>query len=236
MNPDLARRLKPTGRLLIRSAIEIGQLLEEMRASAAPVTAQVDRDQVLFLSRLLEIDAAGGHVLVACCEHRPANLALLELPEVTLSCNHGGAHFEFAAAAPRATDYGGVPAVQLNFPAAVLVLQRRAQPRYIVPPGLPLRCEIELGALSFDARVVDISLNGIGAIVFDAGIRLERGTRLPRTRLRHPGIRPVAVELEVLRVGTVVADGRPAKRAGCRFIGAATELERVIRLFVTELK
>jgi hypothetical protein len=83
---------------------------------------------------------------------------------------------------------------------------------------------------------VDISRKGIGTIVYDTGIRLEAGTRLPRVRIEHPG-RAVMVSLEVRHARKVtLPDGRPAMRAGCRLIGAHHDLVDLIRLFVTDLE
>jgi len=116
------------------------------------------------------------------------------------------------------------------------VLHRRGYRRYAVPPQVPLSCEISLGAIAFEAKVVDISLNGIGAITYDASNRLVAGMMLRRARIIQPRGRPVIVDLEVRHISRIVLpDGRPAHRAGCRFIGAAREIEGLIRLFVTEL-
>ncbi len=95
---------------------------------------------------------------------------------------------------------------------------------------------ISLGPIAFDAKVVDISLNGIGAIVYDANIHLEPGMLLRRTRIIRPQSRPAVVDLEVRHLSRItLPDGRAATRAGCRFIGAAAEIESLIRFFVTEL-
>lgn len=220
---------------LVRSRTEIGKSLEEMRAAREPVTASLEGGAHLFLSRLLRVDPRDQAIVLACSELRSANHALLACPSVTFSCNHRGVHYEFMASHPNEVEFEGAPAIQLAFPAALLALHRRAYPRFVPPSSVPLRCIIEWGPVSFEARVVDISRAGIGAIVHDTGIHLEPGTRLPRARIEHPE-RSVMVGLEVRHSRQVtLPDGRPAIRAGCRLIGARHDLDELIRLFVTDL-
>lgn len=220
----------------MRSRIEIAAALEAMRADGAVLMANLPDEELLFMSRLLRVEAARQAIVIACTESKAANLALLECRSVGFNCNHRGVHHEFVAANPREATLSGKPALRLDFPRSLLVAQRRAQPRYEVPARVPLRCVVDWGPVSFDARVVDISRAGIGTIVYDAGIRIEPGTRLPRARIQHPK-RAVLVGLEVRNVRKVVLrDGSPAMRAGCRFIGARHDVTDLIRLFVTELE
>jgi len=234
---DVTQRLASTGRLLVRSATEIASVLESMRDDGDLVTASIESGEVLFLSRLLGVEPQQGTIVLACSDQKHANSALLAERLVTLRCNHRGAHYEFAAGAPHETQYAGALAIQLTFPVALLALQRRAQPRTAVPPRVPLRCEVRFGALSFDASVVDISLGGIGSLVYDAAIRIDPGTRIERARILHPQREPVVADLEVRYVARVqLPDGRPANRAGCRVFASAADIEALIRLFVTELE
>lgn len=226
--------LATTSRLLVRSGIEIGHTLEAMLADADAVTAEVQHGERLFLSQLLRVDPSAGTFVVACSEWKEVNRALLASASVTLTCNHRAVTYNFIATAPRAVEHEDSAGIQFNFPLALFVHQRRAQPRFETPPSVPLRCEIEWGPLSFDAQVVDISLEGMGAIIYVAEIHLEAGTRLERARIIHPERSPIMVDLEV-RYTTLVTlrDGTPAMRAGCRFLGAPQDLNDLIRLFVT---
>ena len=232
MSPGSADK---TGTLLLRSGIEIGETFEAMRASGSVLAATLGDDELPFLSRVLHADRRGDSLVVACSDSKHANSALLARDAVTWCCNHGGEHFEFVAAAPRETLLDGKPAIRFAFPQALLRAQRRAHARYAVPPRVPLACLVEWGPMTFEAKVVDISRKGVGTIVVDPGVRLEPGTRLPRARISHP-LRSVIVGLEVRHVRKVVLpDGRPALRAGCRFIGAPRDIGDLVALFVTEL-
>ena len=228
--------LATTGRLLVRSGIEIGRTLEAMLADGDNVTAVCQEGERLFLSRLLRVEPVEGRFIVARSATKEADLALLASSSVTFACNHRGAHYNFVATAPCAVEHEGSAAIRFAFPLALYAHQRRTLPRIRAQPRIPLRCEISWGPLSFDAEVVDVSLDGIGTVVYDAGVRLPTGTMLERVRIVHPERSPVIVDLEVRYSCAIIArDGGPAMRSGCRFLGQSEDLRDLMRLFVTEL-
>ncbi|MBI2754990.1 MAG: flagellar brake protein [Betaproteobacteria bacterium] len=234
--PATIDALATTSRLLVRSGIEIGRTLQAMLEDGDPVTADIQQGERLFLSRLLHVEAVEEWFVVACSATKEANLALLSLPSATLACNHRGVHYNFIATAPREIEHHGLAAIRFAFPLALFAHQRRAQPRMQPPARIPLRCEIAWGPLSFDAQVVDVSLDGIGTIIYDTDIRLPTGSRLERVQIVHPERSPVIVDLEVrYSCAAVDRDGTPAMRSGCRFLGAPEDLHDLIRLFITEL-
>ena len=111
--------------------------------------------------------------------------------------------------------------------------EKRRHPRVPVPQRVPLRCEIRLGKLSFEATVVDISMGGIGMLVYDAAIHIDPGTRIRGARILHAQRAPLAVELEIRHVTRIVLPaGGPANRAGCRIFGAAQDIEALVQLFL----
>lgn len=228
--------LSTTTRLLVRSGIEIGHLLKAMLADGDPVTVEVGKDERLLLSRLLHVDVSDNSFVLAWSESKEANRELLSRASVTMTCNHGGMHYGFVATAPRETMHEGSTAVRFAFPIALFAHRQRAQPRILIPSRVPLECKIGRGLKFLDARIVDISLEGIGTILDDPGIQLEPGTRLVGTRIRHPERGPVVVDLEVrYSIGGVLPGGKPATRSGCRLLGASKHLHDLIRLFVTDL-
>ena len=224
-----------TGTFLIRSATEIAAALESMRADRTILTAGVQHGELLFLSRVLQVTPSRDAIVIACSEWRAANHALLASASAAFSCNHDGHNFEFIASHPREGEFSRELAILLDFPDALLVRQRRVHARVVVPDSAPLKCVVELGALRFDARIVDISRHGVGTLIYEPGVRLEPGTLLPRVRIEHPQ-RAVLVALEVRHARRItLPDGRPAMRAGCRIVGAHHDIDELIRLFITEL-
>jgi len=161
----------------------------------------------------------------------------MEKQSVAFTTNHDGLRCQFIVDNPRETELGNQSAIQFALPKAILALQRRGAPRYKVPPTVPLMCEISLGPLTFEALVVDVSLGGIGAIVYDPSIRLDVGMIISRARILLPARAPVLAALEVRHIGTVTrTDGSVVKRAGCRFIAPSAGIEALVRLFVAALQ
>jgi hypothetical protein len=50
----------------VRSATEIGRVLQAMCADGDPVTASIESGEVLFMSRLLHVDPSRSLMVIAC--------------------------------------------------------------------------------------------------------------------------------------------------------------------------
>jgi c-di-GMP-binding flagellar brake protein YcgR len=176
-------------------------------------------------------------MVIACSEVKHANSALLAAGTAVFTCNHQGAHYGFSAGNASMTAHAGAPALRLALPTTLLAQQRRARPRVQVPVGVPLRCLARLGPVSFEARVIDISTQGLGGILYDPAIRIEVGTRIEGARIMHPQGEAIVVDLLVRNVAQQrTAEGSYVMRAGCSFIGTVPDIEKLIQLFVTELE
>jgi flagellar brake protein len=234
--PDIHDRLSNTGQLLVRSGIEIGRLLDGMLRDRDAVTASLPQ-KLLFLSQLVHVEPVKGFMLLSYSDHKPANSAVLAAPSLTFRCHHRGAQFAFKGDAPRQSAYGSRPCIRFGLPAAMLGMQqRRAQGRVQVPAQAPVQCDLRMGLQSFPARVVDVSLDGIGMLITDSTIPLCEGTRLEHARIRHPQSKPFLIDFEVRNVVRVVlANGQPASRVGCRVVSPRGSLEELIRLFIIDL-
>jgi c-di-GMP-binding flagellar brake protein YcgR len=234
-SPDITSRLSTTGQLLVRSGIEIGRLLDSMAHHRDAVTAQVP-PQLLFLSQLLYVEPVRGYMMLSYSDHKPANSAALSARSLTLRCNHRGAQFAFTGDGPRHAAHQGQPCIQCALPTAVLGMQRRASGRVQVPAQAPVDCDLRMDLISFPARVVDVSLDGISTLVSDPAIPLCAGTRLERARIRHPQCEPFSVDFDVRYVTRVtLPSGERASRIGCQVVGSHEVLEELIRLFIIDL-
>jgi c-di-GMP-binding flagellar brake protein YcgR len=231
----LTERVAATGQLLMRSGIEIGRLLQAVREAGAPLSASLESGEVLFLSRLLSVEAQAGSIVIACSDVKQANSALLAAPVVIFGCTHEGVRYEFAAGHANECLHQGAPAIRLAFPPTVLALQRRARPRLAIPPKTPIACAVRLGPLGFEAQLADITPDGLGAIIYDPGIRLEPGMKLRGVEIAL-GRSVVKIDLEVKHFTRVpLPGGAWAIRAGCKILGKPSDLERLVSHFLKEL-
>lgn len=236
-SPDITTRLATTGQLLVRSGIEIDRILVSMVEDGATVSARLP-SKVLFLSRLVSVDPVKQHVLLSYSDHKPANSGVLATRSITLRCNHRGAQFAFSCSGPRQAVHGNQPAIQVGVPATMLAVQhRRTVQRVEVPAQAQVYCQLRLGLMSIGAKLVDVSLDGMGFLLCDDAVPLCAGTRLEGARIRHPQRDPLCVDIEVRHVfRTKLPDGKYATRVGCRIVAAPDDLDELIRLFIIDLQ
>lgn len=235
--PDITARLSISGQLLVRSGIEIDRILGSMVEDGVTVTARLPSRQ-LFLSRLLSADPVKRYIRLGYCDHKAANSELLSAPSVVLGCHHRGAQFAFSCAKPRPTVHGRDPAIELGLPEAMLAVQeRRAAKRMQVPLQADVRCKLRLGLLSFDARLVDIGLDGTGFLLAEEALPICAGTRLEGVRVFHPRRDALSVDVDVRYVIPVVlGQYERGTRIGCRVHAEPEVLEELIRLFIIDLQ
>jgi c-di-GMP-binding flagellar brake protein YcgR len=236
-SPDITSRLAMSGQLLVRSGMEIGRILDSMLEDRATLTAKLPAE-MMFLSQLIDVEPVKGYLRLAYSHHASANHAALAQPKLTLKSNHRGSQFAFSAGTPHPGVHRGEPCIECALPSVMLaVQQRRSVGRVEIPAQAPITCDLRMGPLTFDAKVLDISLQGIGTLVSDPTIPLCAGTRLERARIRHPEHPAIEVDLEVRHVARVkLPDGQRAARIGCTIVSSPQALEELIRLFIIDLQ
>lgn len=227
-----------TSEALVRSRLEIARILLSIAEKRTPLTTYFPAIDHLFISLLRQVDADGGCLIVDYSGDKAANAAMLAASSVRFSSNDAQAGIEFIGANPAETMVGQAAAIRFAFPDELMVQQRRAHRRIGNLPGVPLRCVADTrGVIPFEAEIVDFSLGGMGAMVYDDGIRLDAGTVLHGCKIIHPGGAALELDIEIrYTVPTALANGTRARRSGCRFIGVPAQLEDMIRVFVLDLE
>lgn len=235
-SPNISSRLSNTGRLLVRSGIEIGRILDSMLEDGDAVTASLPT-QLMLLSKLVRVERANGTMLLACSDNKRANVAALAARSLVLRCNHRGAQFAFAGDKPKYVADAGDPCIQCELPTTVLGMQQRRGVAGIqVPAEAVVRCDLRVGERVFASRMTDVSLDGICALITDPTISFSAGTRLESARVRHANAEPILVDLEVRdATRTALPDGKSVSRVGCKLLGSREVLEKLIRLFIIDL-
>ena len=233
---DLATRLANTGQLLVRSGIEIDRILSTMVDDHATVTANLP-SQVIFLSRLVSVDPVKQRVQLAYSDYKVANTVLLSQPSVTFRCNHRWGQFAFQCGRPKHAFHGSQPAIEMILPEVVLALQHRRRvtrsPVAAEPPQI--YCELRLGLISFDARLVDMSVDGRAFLLGDPGIPVCAGTRLQGVKIEPRGRAPLEVDIDVNHViPTLLPNGERATRIACRIVASDAQLEQLIGIFIVD--
>jgi c-di-GMP-binding flagellar brake protein YcgR len=226
-----------TDPLLTRSRTEIAKILVEISRQGIPVTANLDHGARLFLTRILHVDAEAGRLVIGYSHSKAADSTVLGAGTVVLHAEFSRSHVVLRASSPVHVVYGKQPGIILDFPEYLVRHRQRAHPRFRIPPQMGMKCIVECpGFLPFELEVVDISLEGQGMMLSDPGIRLDPGTILKDCRIVYPGRRPVVVDLEIRYSKTIKKpDGSEPRRVGCRFLGNATDIADLVKMFSVKL-
>ena len=135
--------------------------------------------------------------------------------------------------------HSGIPAIRMTAPAIVLAQEQRrplTRPKS-VPAEADVNCELRLGLLAFDAKLVDVGLDGAAFMLCDPAIPVCAGTRLERARIRHGGPEPLVVDIDVSDVNhAILPNGKRATRIGCRVAADREQIEKLIKLFIIDLQ
>lgn len=222
--------------LLFRSRLEIGRILQTLAQAHCPISADINGHP--FASRLLVADPGAGRFVIAYSGHKAINAMLMKSPTVEFTVtDQQGLHYSFEAANPEETLIEGEHAIQLSFPKALAMHNRREYPRFAVPAEVSLRCVAdEAGFMPFESHISDISHDGLGCLIYDPDINLEAGTILRGCRVVLPNGDAVVTDLEVRHANRVKQpDGSFANSAGFRFAKPTGDLVKVIRQFIRDL-
>jgi c-di-GMP-binding flagellar brake protein YcgR len=236
-NPSGQKVFQETDPLLTRSRTEIAKILVEISRQGIPVTATLHDGEQLFITRILQVDAEAGRLMIAYSQSKAANSTLLAARTVVLHVEFSRSRVVLRASSPVDVAHEKQPGIRLDFPQYLVRLRQRTHPRFRIPSQMGLKCVVECpGFLPFELEVVDISLEGQGMMLSDPGIRLDPGTILKNCRIVYPGRRPIVVDMEIRYSKTIMKpDGSEPRRVGCRFLGNATDIADLVKMFSVKL-
>ena len=213
-----------------RTPLEIEHILRILESRNVPITAHLHAGELLFKSRLYVVDPVAACTVIESSADEAANAALLSRPRCTFFASPIGGHVEFVAADPQKVEHEGKPAIRLKFPDVLADRQRREYDRASVAEQIPLQCLADAGGvLSFKGGLVDISVGGLGFLIYHPSITLEPGTVLKGCRIGSDDESPLVLDLEVRYSEMVeLADGTRAERSGCRVVVGPETLKEFV--------
>ena len=229
-------KARPPKNLLYRSRIEICRILESLAKERSPISAQIGRYST-FISRILFVNQSGGNFSLSYSADKSLNRALLGLPSIKFSANHRDAHLEFEVLKSTETISDDQPVIQYVLPKEIFSFRRRENSRIPISSLSSLRCIAdESGIIPFEAKICDISHDGLGGMLYECEIKLETGTVLKDCRIVLPNGKSVITDLELRhKTMTNLPDGTLAYRAGFRFIQRPDEIADLINFFIQDL-
>ena len=226
-----------TGASVSRSKEDISLALRSLLQSGNKVVSFLQNGELLFESRLAHVDSGAQYIMLELSPSRAANMALLAQPRCILCSWLDGWRLEFVAASPKLAPTPNsprrTPSIRLDFPE-VLSQWKRAHERAALGQGSTLLCVADSGgSMPFEAQVVDIGPEGLGFLIYAAGIALEPGTVLKRCIIEMPGHPPYEADLEVCYSQHVLLEGGiRGVRSGCRFVELSDPVRELIGNYV----
>lgn len=215
--------------VLYNSRVEICHILQFLMSDRCPISAEIGTNQ-FFESRILFVDPGAGYFGVAYSANKSANSVFLSLPSLEFTANPHKGHLVFRVLSPTNIQFGGKPAIQFALPQSAILNHRREQPRISVHEDVSLRCIADDGGIiSFEARIADLNLSGVGWMLYSADIMLEPGTILKGCRIIVPESQVIIADFEVRHTKIITSpDGVSLNRAGVRFVRKPEGIEALV--------
>ncbi len=192
---------------------------------------------MFFVTQVLSVNSDSGHFIVAYGEHKSTNSSLFKLKSLLFNVSQHGSQLVFKASNPTDTLFEDKPAIRFSLPDMLINYHHRGHMRCRASAEVALNLVVDQsGALPFEAKMIDISQDGIGFMSYDPGIKLEVGTVLKNCRIIIPGGKPVTVDLIVRHSSSIKRkDGTVATRTGVRFMQRPAEIQSLINIFITNI-
>jgi c-di-GMP-binding flagellar brake protein YcgR len=221
---------------LYRSRIEIYRILKELTGESCPIFAEVGEER-LFVTRILLVNENSGYLVIEYGADKSINSSLFNRPSLKFRASYSGAHLVFKVSKPLDILLNDKPAIRFALPRSLIYSQRRELSRAIIPPHISLSYTAkDVNGKLFDAKIFDISMDGMGGMICDESVTLQVGTVLKESRIVYSGGKPVTVDLVVRNTKIITrSDGTRYTRTGVRFMQRPEEIQALINLFVYDL-
>lgn len=219
---------------LLRGPKDVAYVLRQLLSRRAMITAFVGEANDFLPTLVVGVAADNSHVML---DFGPdAALVARAIAEGRIQCvtQLDRVKIQFALEGLERTTFEGHPALRANLPVSLLRLQRREYFRLSLPGADTPNCLIPLeDGRRIQARVLDISGNGIAIIAPPEGTELEVGKRFANCRLELPDTTPVIVSLQIRNIfHTKTRNGQEMLRAGCLLVDLPTNAETQIQRFI----
>lgn len=151
--------------LLVRNPVNVEALLHRLRSQRCLLSVRPDGSAQWFSSLLLTVDRAGGRLDLDALNPAPKQLPAPNTP-LTIRAHLDGGDVRLRTTLTGHLAVDDAPALQIAFPEALFMVERRGAYRLPLPPHLSLpSLEVVHEETTYQARPVDISTLGTGAVL-----------------------------------------------------------------------
>ncbi len=213
-------------------------MLRSLSASNEFVSVYFANGQQFMLTTVLDVDAKQGTFIFDNSAVESTNRALLASDRCVFVAAPDGVKIQFSVRGVRKASYQGLTALESDFPADLIKLQRREYFRLDTPMGKPFKCKIPLaGGKVLELSLHDISLGGLGAWLPVGVDGLDVMDVFPGCKLDLGAFGLLEVKLEVRGKRTITQkNGTVQRLVGFQFIDLPRQYENVLQRFIAQLE
>lgn len=223
-------------RYRVRTPAEVAFVLRAMARQHALVSAYYGGDDAFALTTVLEADADRNELILDEV-HRDHAPRLLASRRIRLVGTQDRVEIQCILEGVETVQFRGRPALRSALPQTLLRFQRREYYRVPTPAAEPVICLIPTPRGAVKATVLDVSGGGVGLLVPQGSLTLERGTVLSDCRLTLPRIGTLEADLWVAHVEDMAQPtGIPGLRCGCAFADLDRRSCRLVQCYVVQLE
>lgn len=228
---------------LVTAELAIRSILRSVERHAPLIRMYVKGNpQQSIMTTLLAVDTDKNRVIVDCSPEPELNARLLQADEVVFDTQLDQVTIHFVGKGLQSVSHDGLPALSFPIPDSLRRVQRREYFRVEIPVGEPASCSIPLSEpgkapTRVEVKMKDISAGGVALLDSDNLLPHSSGVRFGNAVLTLPEVGDVPVDLEVLRVHTIVL---PSKKEivelGCRFVDLPNAASLQVQNYIGRLE
>lgn len=219
--------------------LEIAHHLKGIALSGHMVTVFSNKGRTFILTRLLDVDAKSGTMMLDWGANPETNQQLLTSERNVFVCSPDGVKTQFVTGPVRRVDYQGQPAFEVGLPEQVIKLQRREFFRIQTPVAQPVLCRIgDYPGHIMELALFDISLGGVSMwlpAVHTPGFDIGQQFHDCAIDLAPFGHLQVGLEIRH-HLEVRLKNGLEMVRIGSVYLGMNTARENLVQRYVAHLE
>lgn len=228
---------------LLTSELEIRSILRSVRRHAALMRMFIhgNPDQSI-MTTILATDDETGCFIVDCSPDAELNERLIKAAAVNFDTQIDRINIQFSGSGLQACTHEGLPAISIPYPGSLRRVQRREFYRVEIPVGEPASCTIQIvepgkTPRRAEVKMKDISAGGLALLDTDNRLPHQSGTTFRGVRLTLPEVGETTVDLEVLRVHTLILPNKKEiVELACKFTNVSNATEMLVQGYIGRLE
>lgn len=224
----------------ISSRREITSLLRQIGEKNSLVRMLVQGEQDVCVTSILDLDAAGGTMIVDCSINREQNLRILATKRLRFETTLDKIRIVFVAENVASTTFEDRPALRCSIPASLVRLQRREYYRMETPLASPVRVTIPV---AFEASsglepftLSDISVGGLALLDHKLILDNTIGAKLVGCSLALPDGAVMTTLVVRNSIELTLLNNKMCRRIGCEFVDLSRASLASVQRYITKLE